>query len=168
MFAAKQLKPLFLAVPGIGECTLLPMNLVPAEFRSYERMLATAQGLDLTEFGVLSLLEIQPIFKALSFVLSERGVDAHESISVMLSGSHLAYPKIDIDLINQQMEQCVTTMQFYFWNDAFLENGEILLPGQIDMQLDEIPVNECIENETKDMTYCLFLGTADCFLPANP
>lgn len=167
MFAAKQLKPLFLAVPGIGECTLLPMNLVPAEFRSYERMLATAQGLDLTEFDVLSLLEIQLFFKALSFALSERGVSTTESISVMLSGTHLAYPKIDIGIRNQQMEQCVTTMQFFFWNDALLVNGEALLPGPIDMQIDEIPIDERIDNETDDVTYCLFIGTADCFLPTN-
>ncbi len=167
MFTAKQLKPLFLTVLGIGECTLLPMNLVPAEFRSYERMLATAQGLDLTEFGVLSLLEIQPIFKALSFALSERKVSKSESISVMLSGSHPAYPVIDTEIRNQQMEQCVTTMQFFFWNDMLSENNETLPPGPIDMQLDEIPIDECIENETKDMTYCLFLGTADCFLPTN-
>lgn len=147
--------------PSFGECTLLPIGILPESFRTYEKLLATAIELGLTELKELSRPEVQEIFMALSFRISARGVETSESVSVLLSGSHLAYPRIDITNKNQQKEPCVTAIQFYFWDDAMLSTKGELIGGPIDMQLDEIPVNEFIPILGEDSTYCLFRGTTE-------
>lgn len=142
-----------------GECTLLPLSSLPENVRRYEKMVKTAKELDLEEFGDLTRSDIQDIFKALAFRLSERGVEKTEGVSVMISGSHEAYPRVDVTNKDQQKELCVTAMQFFFWNEARLSDKNELIGGPVDMQLDEIPINEFIPIMGDDSTYCLFVGT---------
>lgn len=157
----KQREVLTIHIPSIGECTLLPFGILPENFRMYTRLLATAKELDLNEFSDLSRDEVQDIFNALSFRISERGVETSESVSVLLSGSHAAYPRIDLTNKNQQKELCITAIQFYFWNDAMLSTSGELIGGPVDMQLDEIPVGDFIPILGNDSAYCLFVGTVD-------
>lgn len=159
MLTTKNLEPLTLIIPLLGECTLLPLGILPENLRRYEKMVTTAKGLELKEFENLSEDEIQEIFRALSFRIAERGVETTESVSVLLSGTHKAYPRIDLTDRNQQKEICVKAMQFFFWNDATLSPQGKLTGGPVDMQIDEIPVDEFLPIMDNDSTYCLFLGT---------
>lgn len=158
MLTTKKCEPLFLTVPSLGDCTLLPFDILPENFRRYEKIFITGDGLDLKEFHDLSRSEVQEIFKALAFKLSERGVETSESISVLLSGSHDVYPNIDITDKNKAKEKCITAMQFFFWQNAQLSDKGELIGGPVDMQLDEVPVGEFIPIIGDDSTYCLFLG----------
>ena len=159
MLTTKQKEILTVVIEPYGECTLLPLECLPEHVKKKKKMAGTAAELDLKEFDNLTRLEIQKIFQALAFRLSERGVETTEAISVMISGSHEAYPRIDITNKNQKMELCVTAIQFFFWNEAQLTEKNELIGGPVDMQLDEIPINEFIPVMGDDSTYCLFIGT---------
>jgi hypothetical protein len=158
VLTTKQIEPLTVIIPSFGECTLLPVDTLPEKFRSYEKLLKSAEIYGFTELPDLPRHQVQEIFKVLACKLSERGVKTTESISVLLSGSHDAYPKIDITDKNQKMEKCVLSMEFFFWEEASLSIKGELIGGPVDMQLDEIPVGEFLPIMGDDSIYCLFVG----------
>jgi hypothetical protein len=158
MLTNKQSESLTVVIPNFGECTLLSIDTLPEKYRKYEKMVVNAEVLGMKEFQDLSRNDMQEIFKALAFRLSERGVETTEGISVILSGAHDAYPRIDITDKNQKMEKCVTAIQFFFWNEARLSDKNELIGGPVDKQLDEIPVDEFIPVMEGDSTYFLFIG----------
>lgn len=153
-----QTKMLTVHIPFFGDFTLLPADVLPDELRTYEKILITAKGLDFKEFKDLSRREVQEIFKALSFRMLERGVKMEECVSVILSGAHDAYSRIHFTVKDQKPEKCVTSIQFFFWEDTKLSEKGKPIGGPADMQLDEIPVDEKIFTSTGETSYCLFLG----------
>ncbi|MBP6948894.1 MAG: hypothetical protein KBC41_00185 [Candidatus Pacebacteria bacterium] len=159
MLTSKKTESLTLHIPTFGECTLLSFDVLPDTFRIYTKLLITAKELDLCEFPELSRVQIQEIFKALAHRISGRGVATTEGVSVLISGMHLSFPSIDITNKNQEPEECITSMEFFFWEHAKLTKSGDLRGGPVDMQLDEISIYEYIPIMGEDSAYCLFIGT---------
>lgn len=159
MSTIQQPQSLIVTIPFLGECTLLPVDILPHALRTYEKIHTTARELDLKEFDELSKPELQEIFKALAFKISERGVETTESVTVMISGTYDAYPLIDIGDKNQKMKKCVLSMDFFFWQEARLSDAGVLIGGPVDRDYTDVPIDEYIPTLDGDSTYCLFRGT---------
>lgn len=159
MLTGKKTESLTLDIPSFGACTLLSFDSLPDTFRRYTKLCITAKELDLSEFPELSRLDLQEIFKALAHRISAKGVETTEGVSVLLSGIHKSFPSIDITNKNQSPEECVTSMEFFFWEHAKLTDKGDLRGGPVDMQLDEISIHEYIPVMGNDSAYCLFIGT---------
>ena len=137
-----------ITVPSFGACTLLPLDSLPEQFRSYEKLLVTAHELDLKELPALTHTEVQFIFKELVHKLAPLHIGSTYSITVWLSGVHCAYPYIDTALPNQTMEPCISAMDMFFLDEQ----------SPMDMYITEVSTRELREIEFQDIVYCLFLG----------
>lgn len=158
----KMRSPITLTISILGgrtECTLFPIDNLPMALRTYEKILITAKELDLTELPEISRMDMQEIFKALAFTLSECGIDAERGAVIWLSGTHPAYSLLDPLDKEQPLETCVTSMTLFVWDDTTVSTKGIICGGPVDMTLEEIPITELWETEVGDYVYCLFLGT---------
>ncbi len=159
MSALQQTTPLIVTIPSLGECTLLPVIIMPEALRTYEKIRTTATELDLKEFYDLSRSQLSHIFNALTYKISERGVETSEGVTVNISGSCDAYPMIDIGDMHQKMMECVLSMDFFFWQNAYLLDSGELAGGPVEVGYSEVSVNGHISVLDGDSVYCLFKGT---------
>ena len=136
-------------VATFGECTLLPLDSLPEKLRTYEKLLLTAHELELKELPQLTHSELQETFKALVHKLAPLHTGITTGVSVWISGTHLSYPFIDTENMNQEKEMCISVMELFFLDHT----------RPMDMYLAEILVHEEREIEGDDVVYCLFVGT---------
>lgn len=159
--AKKQMETLTLAIPSFGGCTLLPLDVVPQHLRTYEKVAGTAAELDLKEFPEVSLREIQEIFRATAYKLSENGVSLTTGITVIISGVHEAFPLLDLANKDQVPEKCISYMEFFVWEEVTPAKNTNTYTGAIDMTLEEVLITERWDIDGDDLVYCLFLGTIE-------
>jgi hypothetical protein len=157
--SSRTIEPLIINIPPFGECTLLALNNLPENFRTYEELRKYSNYFDLQEFPSLSLSQIQEIFKNLSYAIFGKGVDILTGITVLLSGTHESYTAIDVSNSNQTPVLCVTSMEFFLWTEVVRSVKGELSGGPVEMKLVEIPVLDHIQIAGEDIFYCLFLGS---------
>jgi hypothetical protein len=114
-----QTKPLSIRIEPFGECTLLPLELVPTSKKTYEKLREmTITLFDLQELPKLTPEQIQDTVKIIVHKLTKYGESITFGVIVWISGTHLSYPVINISNLKQEKEPCVTAVELYFWDEG--------------------------------------------------
>ena len=78
------------AIPSLGDCTLLPLNQLPANYRTYEKLAANARILGLKELEPLSHDQEQEVFKVLALHIADNA-------TIWISGTRQSYSGINVE-----------------------------------------------------------------------
>lgn len=156
-----QTKPLSIRIEPFGECTLLPLELLPKTRRSYEKLQEVALTLfDLQELPGLSHDEIQEAVMTITRLLTQYGQPVTFGATIWISWLHLSCPMINIKNKVQEKVLCVTSVELLFLED---EEDEDLLPDdqviEVQVMYEELQPNNIRKIEDADIVYGLFLGT---------
>lgn len=151
--------PFTTTLPFFGECTLLPhFEDIPQQYRTYASQHEVAKLLKLKEFPEIAPRQIQEIFKCLAHCFSEHHKAEGSEIRVLLSGTHFAYPSIDVRNREQKPEPCVTALVICFWNRKNMFDANQPDSKHFEMFLDEVPIGEIQDVQSPDLLFSIFLG----------
>ena len=148
------------AIPSVGTCTLVPYERdMPFVTHSYKEVAHFIDTLDLAELPELRHHQFQEIFKTIALILSGSNLRAGVDFGIVLSGSHDSYTSINTDIKEQKKRRCVTLMDFCTCSKQDGGLSDCPFPNHFEMMLDELPIEESLHSNGKNIIFILFLGT---------
>jgi hypothetical protein len=143
----KNIEPVTIKVPSLGQCTLIPLHHLQEHYSSYLSAKKTAQELGLKELNSLDHDTIQKIYLELAKMFLEEGIGPSTAVSVYLSHVHESYLEISTLEDSRTPHPSITSLEIFF-----LEMG-----GPIEMTTCEVGIDEERGLESDDRLYVLFL-----------